>query len=35
VKITKNENEVIVEPVSENDNAMWGTTRAVIQNMVL
>lgn len=34
VKIQKNENEVIVEPVSESDTAMWGTTRAVIQNMV-
>lgn len=34
VKIQKNENEVIVEPVLSTDAAMWGTTRAVIQNMV-
>ncbi len=34
VKIQKNENEIIVEPVSSNDTALWGTTRAVIQNMV-
>lgn len=34
VKIQKNENEVIVEPVGPNDTALWGTTRAVIQNMV-
>lgn len=35
VKIQKNENEIIVEPVSANDAALWGTTRSVIQNMVL
>ena len=34
VKIQKNETEVIVEPVTEDDKALWGTTRAVIQNMI-
>ena len=34
VSIQKNENEVIVEPVSQDDKALWGTTRAIIQNMI-
>jgi len=34
VKLQKNENEVIIEPVTADDKALWGTTRAVIQNMV-
>lgn len=35
VEVLKDENSVIVKPKSEDDSAMWGTTRAVISNMVL
>lgn len=34
VEVLKEENSVIVKPKSESDSAMWGTTRAVINNMV-
>ena len=34
VKIMQNDNEIIVEPVSNEDSALWGTTRSVISNLV-
>lgn len=34
VTVTKEENNVVVKPVSEESSALWGTTRAVIANMV-
>ncbi len=34
VSIKKVENDIVVTPVTEADSALWGTTRAVIANMV-
>jgi len=35
VKVEKQENQIIVKPLDEKFSAMWGTTRAVINNMVI
>lgn len=35
VKVEKKDNQIIVTPLSEKHSAMWGTTRAVINNMVV
>ena len=35
VKVEKAENEVIVTPLSDDAKALWGTTRSVINNMVV
>lgn len=34
VSIKQVENDIVVTPVSEEDSALWGTTRAVLANMV-
>ena len=34
VSIKQVENDIVVAPVTESDSALWGTTRAVISNMV-
>lgn len=35
VEVVKEENQIIVKTLDEKDSAMWGTTRAVINNMVV
>ncbi len=35
VEVKKEDNQIIVTPLSEKYSAMWGTTRAVINNMVV
>jgi len=35
VEVKKEENQIIVTPLDEKYSAMWGTTRAVINNMVI
>lgn len=35
VKVEQKENEIIVSPLDEKYSAMWGTTRAIINNMVI
>jgi len=35
VKVTKDENSIIVSPVDESAKALWWTTRAVINNLVI
>ena len=35
VEIKKEGNQIIITPLSEKNSAMWGTTRAVINNMVI
>ncbi len=35
VEVIKEENQIIVKPLAEKYSAMWGTTRAVINNMVI
>lgn len=35
VKVTKEENTVVVKSVSEESAALWGTTRAIISNMMV
>jgi ribosomal protein L6P/L9E len=35
VEVKKEEDKIIVTPLDENNSAMWGTTRAVINNMVV
>lgn len=34
VTIAQNDNSIVISPVGEKANAMWGTSRAVAQNMV-
>ena len=34
VKVTKEENSLIVSPVNDSAKALWGTTRSIINNMV-
>ena len=34
VEVIKEENSVIVKPINDSAKALWGTTRAVINNMV-
>ena len=34
VKVTKEENQIIVTPVDDSANALWGTTRSIISNLV-
>jgi len=35
VEVKKEENQIIITPLDEKHSAMWGTTRAVINNMVV
>jgi len=35
VIVTKEENSIIVKPVDDSANALWGTTRSVINNLVI
>ena len=35
VEVKQEENQIIVTPLSEKNSAMWGTTRAIINNMVI
>ncbi len=35
VEVKKEDNQIIVTPLSEKNSAMWGTTRAIINNMVI
>ena len=35
VEVVKEENNLIVNPLSSEANALWGTTRAVLNNMVI
>ena len=35
VEVKKEENQIIVTPLDEKYSAMWGTTRAIINNMVV
>jgi len=35
VKVVKEENSIIVSPVDESANALWGTTRSIINNLVI
>ena len=35
VEVKKEENTIVVTPLDEKNSAMWGTTRAVINNMVV
>lgn len=35
VKVTKEENSIIVIPVDDSANALWGTTRSIINNLVI
>lgn len=35
VSVIKDENSLIVKPLDESSNAIWGTTRAVINNLVI
>lgn len=34
VTIKENDSSIIIEPVSQDDKALWGTTRSVISNMI-
>lgn len=35
VKVTKEENTLVVKPLTEEDRAFWWTTRAILNNMVI
>lgn len=35
VSVEKVENELVVKPLSEDDSAMWGTTRSILENLVV
>ncbi len=35
VKVIKEENSVIVSPVDDSANALWGTTRSIINNLII
>jgi len=35
VKVTKEENQIIVTPVDDSARALWGTTRSIINNLVI
>ena len=35
VKVVKEENSIIVTPVDDSASALWGTTRSIINNMVI
>lgn len=35
VEVLKEENSIIVKPIDESANALWGTTRSVINNLVI
>ena len=35
VKVVKEENSIIVTPVDDSANALWGTTRSIINNLVI
>ncbi|PZM82345.1 50S ribosomal protein L6 [Candidatus Gracilibacteria bacterium] len=35
VEVKKEDNSVIVTPLNEQANALWGTTRAIINNMII
>ncbi len=34
IEVTKEENSVIVKPLDDSSNAIWGTTRSIINNLV-
>ncbi|MFK7779817.1 MAG: 50S ribosomal protein L6 [Candidatus Gracilibacteria bacterium] len=35
VEVVKDKNVIIVKPVDDSSNALWGTTRSIINNMVI
>lgn len=35
VEISKSENNVVVKPLSQSSNAIWWTTRSIVENMVI
>jgi len=35
VEVIKEENSIIVKPVDDSANALWGTTRSIINNLVI